>query len=68
VLHLAVTDDGCGVDPGSAQAGVGVLSMATRAEELGGSFSLAPEPGGGTRMTATLPLTARREAAPEAGG
>ena len=35
-------------------AGVGLISMATRAAELGGQLSAAPTPTGG-RVSATLP-------------
>jgi two-component system NarL family sensor kinase len=44
------------------QPGVGLISMRERAAELGGSCEAGPDPEGGGRVTATLPLT--RPAAP----
>ena len=37
-------------------AGVGMSSMRSRAEELGGELEVAPRPDGGTAVTASLPL------------
>lgn len=56
--HLVVTvvDDGVGVLPG-ARAGVGLASMRERASELGGSVTVDPAPGGGTVVTAALPVS-----------
>ena len=53
-LRLEVLDDGAGLN-GDSPAGVGLLSMRERAEELGGSLDLQPAAGGGTRLTALLP-------------
>jgi two-component system NarL family sensor kinase len=54
-LLVRVTDDGTGaVAP--RDSGVGLASMRERAEEIGGSFSLSPEPDAGTTVTARLPL------------
>jgi two-component system NarL family sensor kinase len=36
-------------------------SMAERAAELGGTCTVAPDPGGGTRVLARLPLIAEEE-------
>jgi signal transduction histidine kinase len=49
---LDVTDDGQGFDPAavSDKGGMGLVSMRERAERLGGSFSLASAPGGGTTV------------------
>jgi signal transduction histidine kinase len=55
VLLVEVTDDGRGISPGH-RAGVGLTSMRERAEELGGSFTVAPRPGGGGIASARLPL------------
>jgi len=55
-LELEVVDDGCGMAPRS-RAGVGLTSMRERALELGGSLSIGPGPGGGTRLRACFPLT-----------
>ena len=60
VLCLEVRDDGRGIpDPqenSSARAGVGLTSMRERASELGGSLRIEPLPGGGTRVSAWLPM------------
>jgi len=56
-LLLEVADDGRGIDQ-SAGGGVGLHSMRERAAELGGFLAVGPRPGGGTLISATLPLTA----------
>ena len=53
-LVVRVTDDGRGIS-GHAPRGVGLESMAARADELGGSFSTTSS-GSGTRVEARLPL------------
>jgi signal transduction histidine kinase len=55
VLKLEVTDDGVGM-PEGRRAGVGLSSMRERAEELGGTCDVDPNPHGGTRVLARLPL------------
>jgi two-component system NarL family sensor kinase len=55
VLELEVTDDGAGM-PEGRRAGVGLSSMRERAEELGGTCDVDPNPHGGTRVLARLPL------------
>jgi signal transduction histidine kinase len=63
VVHLRVTDaltveiadDGIGL-PREIHTGVGLLSMRERAEELGGTFTVEPGQGGGTRVMARFPL------------
>lgn len=55
-LHLTVTDDGVGIGPGRHRTGNGLPNMATRAELLGGSFSLSARPEGGTELTWRVPL------------
>jgi signal transduction histidine kinase len=55
MLQVEVTDDGRGVSP-AHRAGVGLTSMRERAEELGGSCTLQPRPGGGSIVSAQLPL------------
>jgi signal transduction histidine kinase len=54
-LQVDVVDNGRGVAPDAAP-GVGLESIRARADELGGSVEVAPEPEGGTRVTARLPL------------
>ncbi|MEO3814215.1 sensor histidine kinase [Sphaerisporangium sp. B11E5] len=56
-LEVAVRDDGAGIGPDVA-AGVGMLSIRERAAELGGDCQVSCPPGGGTLVTARLPLEA----------
>ena len=55
MLELEVRDDGVGM-PEGRRAGVGLSSMRERAEELGGTCVVEPDPEGGTRVLARLPL------------
>jgi two-component system, NarL family, sensor kinase len=57
-LCLSVRDNGVGIRATPARPGLGLRSMAERATELGGSCTVAAEPGGGTLVTATLPAAA----------
>ena len=54
-LELEISDDGKGIDP-SIPIGVGLSSMRERAEELGGSCTVGPGPGGGTLVRVSIPL------------
>ncbi|WP_344431043.1 ATP-binding protein [Amycolatopsis minnesotensis] len=54
-LEIEVSDDGIGLDEHSAP-GFGLASMRERAAELGGRFRAGPRPGGGTTVSAALPL------------
>jgi signal transduction histidine kinase len=54
-LLVEVADDGCGIDP-EARAGVGLVSVRERAEELGGRAEVTAAGSGGTRVRALLPL------------
>lgn len=56
VLHLSVTDDGCGI-PVDREAGVGLRSMQERAEELGGSCVIGALSGKGTTVQVNLPCS-----------
>ena len=60
MLGLEVRDDGVGM-PKNRVAGVGLSSMRERAEELGGTCDVEPDPGGGTRVLARLPLPTSEE-------
>ncbi|WP_281892619.1 sensor histidine kinase [Phytohabitans aurantiacus] len=53
-LTVTITDDGLGL--GEAPDGIGLASMRTRAEGVGGRFHVETGAGGGTTVTATLPL------------
>jgi signal transduction histidine kinase len=53
-LLVEVVDDGCGgADPG---CGTGLLGLADRIDALGGSLEVESPSGGGTRVSARLPL------------
>ncbi len=57
-LYLTIADEGRGFD-GEAKggsSGVGLSSMAERSHQLGGLYSLASEPGNGTRVRVVVPL------------
>jgi len=54
-LQVEVSDDGVGL-PKEPRAGVGLLSMHERAEEVGGTCVVGPAPGQGTRVLVKLPL------------
>ncbi len=54
-LHLSIIDDGIGL-PEKHRSGVGLLSMRERAEELGGSCSIASTGSQGTCVSALLPF------------
>jgi signal transduction histidine kinase len=53
-LDVVVTDDGRGIDA-SVTAGVGLLSLRERAEELGGRCEVVCPDTGGTTVHAVLP-------------
>jgi signal transduction histidine kinase len=57
-LRCTVVDDGTGIN-GASTTGIGLSSMAERAEELGGSAYVVPTAGGGTTVVAELPLVHR---------
>ncbi|WP_433281166.1 sensor histidine kinase [Pseudonocardia xinjiangensis] len=54
-LLVDVHDDGRGM-PGRSAAGQGLVGMRERAELLGGRLRTAPDPDGGFRVSARLPL------------
>jgi signal transduction histidine kinase len=54
-LRMQVRDDGAGL-PEGYRAGVGLQSMRERAAELGGGCVVESPPGGGTLISAWLPL------------
>jgi signal transduction histidine kinase len=68
LIRVACRGPGCGsrssttasVSPVSApgeSTGVGLGSMRDRAQEVGGRFVVEAMPGGGTRVSVSLPLT-----------
>jgi signal transduction histidine kinase len=54
-VTLVIKDDGRGFDTSAQHGGLGLHSMQERAESLGGSFSVASEPGRGARIVVALP-------------
>ncbi|HET8682901.1 MAG TPA: sensor histidine kinase [Micromonosporaceae bacterium] len=54
-LTLEVCDTGHGPRPGGQQAGHGLLGMRERVALYGGTLRTGPRPGGGFRVTATIP-------------
>jgi signal transduction histidine kinase len=54
-LRLEVVDDGAGITEGTPP-GVGLAAMRERAAEVGGTCTVAPADGRGTRVLAVLPL------------
>jgi two-component system sensor histidine kinase UhpB len=70
-VRLDVSDDGVGFaldeDGGEERSRLGIAGMRERASIVGGTVSVTSRPGGGTRVTASIPLCADR-AAVSAGG
>ena len=62
VVTLEVVDDGRGFDPDDGADGFGLLGMRERSELAGGRLAVESRIGSGTRITATLPARARRQA------
>jgi two-component system, NarL family, sensor kinase len=54
-LELLVADDGVGISQPYV-SGLGITSMRARVEALGGTFNIAAATGGGTRLTARVPV------------
>jgi signal transduction histidine kinase len=57
-VALEIRDDGVGI-PEQRRPGVGLLSMRSRAEAVGGCLSVTPRRGGGTVVSAVLPVESR---------
>jgi len=59
MVRLCVDDDGRGVDLAALDGGstLGLIGMRERVLALGGDFWIAPRPGGGTRVQASVPLS-----------
>lgn len=66
---LEIVDDGVGFNTfdhplgGDEMGGYGLLSIAERAELVGGSLHIRSRPGSGTAVTATIPLSTIRDQA-----
>jgi signal transduction histidine kinase len=63
-LRVVIADDGQGFTPGSQRNGkarpLGLMSMRERVEALGGTFHVNSQPGSGTQVTATVPISQAR--------
>ena len=60
--QITIADDGRGFDATSRvelDTGLGLVSMSERARILGGTVSVLSGPQQGTRVQATIPMTAR---------
>lgn len=57
-LRIVIGDDGAGFDPSATGQGRGLAGMRERAALLGGRIEVRSEPGKGTEVLATLPLSA----------
>jgi signal transduction histidine kinase len=55
-LHLTITDNGKGFDPGSAGKGNGFLNFQERTREMEGEMTLESQPGTGTTLRVIIPL------------
>jgi two-component system sensor histidine kinase UhpB len=55
-ICLQVRDDGCGFDPSTSHAGLGIPGMRERATLLGGTITIRSAPGQGTTVEVILPL------------
>jgi signal transduction histidine kinase len=55
-IEFEVTDDGAGFSSGTTPWGLGLLSIVDRVEALGGTAQVRSRPGGGTSVTARVPL------------
>jgi len=57
-IELCVEDDGSGFfsEPNHRKKGLGITSMTERIRLVNGTFSLASQPGQGTKMIARVPL------------
>ena len=56
VLTFVVHDDGAGFETATAARGTGLQGMADRLEAIGGSLSVASEPGAGTTVSGRVPV------------
>ncbi len=75
IARLEVSDNGIGFDPSAERVpgsnnvgGYGMLSMAERAELVGGRLTVRARPGSGTTVMVTIPLDVTEAAATSSGG
>jgi signal transduction histidine kinase len=55
-IEVTVRDDGCGFEPDAANGGFGLIGMRERVMLAGGELEIDAVPGGGTTVSATIPL------------
>jgi len=55
-VEIAIRDDGEGFEPEASTPGRGLIGMRERIELLGGRIAVTSAPGGGTEISATVPL------------
>ena len=64
-LDAAIRDDGCGFDVNQARGkGLGLINMEERVRHAGGSITIQPRRGDGTRIEIRIPLAAGQPALP----
>ena len=56
-VKLEIEDDGSGIAAPAQSSGMGLLTMAHRAQMIGGDFDVHSGPDGGTRIQCEIPLT-----------
>jgi two-component system CheB/CheR fusion protein len=56
---LRIVDDGVGISETPSKGGMGLAVMAYRARVTGGELTLERPPSGGTKITCTVPFSAR---------
>ena len=54
-VAITIEDDGRGIQDSGDRSGFGLLGMRERIALVGGELKIGPGPGGGTRVSATLP-------------
>jgi len=69
-IELSIADDGQGFNPRLPRGHhhLGLASMRERAQSLGGTFTLATNPGRGTRITVTVPILSSEDRGDHKGG
>lgn len=56
ILTVTVSDNGVGFDPSQVYEGIGLTNMRTRAESVGGDFTIKSAPGEGSTLIIRIPL------------
>jgi two-component system, NarL family, sensor histidine kinase UhpB len=66
-VDMLIADNGRGADMKAPRTGLGLVGMRERVAALGGSISLASEPGAGFRVMSSLPMAVVASYRPHAG-